>query len=52
MAVLTVAVYSRRVFLADGPQVDVASLASAAEAVIPLRVACAICSFHESFGSS
>ena len=52
MVALTVAVYSRRVFRTDGPQVEVASLASASEATIPLRDACAMCSPHESFGSS
>ena len=52
MTALTVAVYSRRVFRAIRPYVEVASLASASEAAIPLRVVCAMCSFHESFGSS
>jgi hypothetical protein len=46
------AVYSRRVWRVDGPYIEVASRAAASKAAVPLRAACAIYSFHMSFGSS
>ena len=42
---LTAAIYRRRDWRTKGPYVNVASLARASEAAVPLRVACAMCSF-------